>query len=642
MGSQDERDWRERSFALLIGINNYQHQAGGLHPLRCAVRDVLQLAEILRGPGFFLPENVLCLTEDQATNNTFNDTFTQLREKTSKFRGQNPNSPLRFLFYFAGHGLLAKGVYKPLETLLALHDTNPQYPLRSALNWAELDHLIRHELRPSQDIRILDCCRAAFVQGSRGKQSVDSLVTDIVKAPAASGQCFLFSCGRDELAWEPPADQGQHSYFAEALLEVLKSPPTDGSAVVTIDKVADHLGQRVPLMVQNGRKQQQTPYLHWSGEAGNPLPLVFAPDDSRSRSPAAPVSSWTPSGEPPSLPPLLATFIPTSHLKQVSQMLRHNLRWIWIYGPPQIGKTTTMLMALHKISKNGHRCYYIDLQLIRLSEKNSFKEHFTAIAAEVYRQLHLDPNLALQYFSNNNTAQNQFVNALKAGLRQFVANFPSRAQKGNQGSAPSEILIGIDHIDRSPYGHDDRDELPMALRQLANPPLLISGYRFGFLIGLSTAPSLMSDSNYISPPNHGDLIHLQPSSETEISNLARKFGIGLQPDALATIEKAVGFHLKLCHDLFAACKVRGTDVIPTLDAELAKSHSNIFTAHIDYIRRQMRQDLQQTYHKVLASGHFPEQPDDACRKLLRSHLIEKNPDNGRYEPSCQLYRQLLK
>jgi hypothetical protein len=641
MGSPEEMDWRERSFALLIGINNYQHAGGMLHPLRCAVNDVQRFAEILRGPGFFLPGNIFCLTEHQATNDTFNDTVEQLQEEVRKFRNQRPDSPLRFLFYFAGHGLVARGVNTPIETYLALRDTKPNQAFRSALKWAELDHIIRNQICPTQDIRILDCCRAELVRGSRGLSSDDSPLKHIVQAQAASGQCFLFSCGRDELAWEPPAGQGHHSYFAEALLGILKLPPPDGSFVVTIDRVADYLGKHVPAMVQAGRQQKQNPHLHRSGKA-DPLPLVFALEHSLPRSPASPASTLTPSGDPPSLPPLSSTCIRTTHLKQLQMMLSHNLRWIWIYGPPQIGKTTTMIMTLHRLSRTNRICYYIDLQLASLSEKISNKEHFTAISAETYRQLHLDPNLALRHFSDNNPAENQFINALKAGFRQLIANLRLRAKDSNQAPTPSEIFIGIDHIDRPSYGHDEQAGLPMALRQLANPPLIISGCRFGFLLGLSTAPTLMSDSNYISPPNHGDLLHLQPSPESEIISLARKFGIELQQDSLAAIEKAVGFHLKLCHDLFAACKARGTEVIPTIHTELAKSHNNIFTAHIDYVRCQMRKELLNSYHQISAGGQFLEPPNDDCLKLLRSHLLIKNPVTGHYEPSCQLYGQFLK
>ena len=90
--AQEEIDFYADSWALLIGINEYQFEK----TLNYAVADAEEMQRLLVEKLGFPEQNIEILLDDNATLNGIKKSMQKLAEKTSE------ND--RVLIYFAGHG----------------------------------------------------------------------------------------------------------------------------------------------------------------------------------------------------------------------------------------------------------------------------------------------------------------------------------------------------------------------------------------------------------------------------------------------------------------------------------------------------------------------------------------------------------
>jgi formylglycine-generating enzyme required for sulfatase activity len=266
-----EAQFRARSFAMLIGVDRYQFEGGALPTLKCAVSDVGAISRALVNVGGFPRENILLLTNEEATRARISAAFGQLRLQIERLRRERSSAKTRFLFYFSGHGLI--GTTQGADrTFLATFDTDPNNPGFTGLGWNDLDDLIATNIAPDQHLRLIDCCHAAgLAPGAKGgkKLTIEFVVDAVART---EGQGVLFSCQRDELAWE--RREGNLSVFATALVDGLNGAAPDTHGIVYLSSLVDYLADRVPADAMKERGVRQTPVAKLDQIRG-PMPIGF-------------------------------------------------------------------------------------------------------------------------------------------------------------------------------------------------------------------------------------------------------------------------------------------------------------------------------------------------------------------------------
>ena len=246
----------QRSFAVVVGIDQYQN---GTPPLRNAVNDARAVSEVLElAHGY---QVTLCL-DQEATLSRLNTLFQETLPDEVE-----PND--RLLVYFAGHGVALDGAEGPEGFLL------PQnaHPLKvdSFLPMKTLYEALT-SLRCRHFLGILDCCFAgAFHWFSARSPNVltqtihQERYERFIEDPAWQ---VLTSTAHDERALDvvsgrPIGERGgqAHSPFAQALIEGLQGaadiyPP--GKGVITATELHWYVRER--LIARNG-PLTQTPTL---------------------------------------------------------------------------------------------------------------------------------------------------------------------------------------------------------------------------------------------------------------------------------------------------------------------------------------------------------------------------------------------
>lgn len=288
-----------RSWAVVIGINNYNH---GIPTLRNAVNDARQLNELLRKQYGY--QSWVFLDEHATLENLETLLETTLLE--------NVQQDDRLLFYFAGHGMIecrddgSVGYLIPQDAKRGNVDTYlPMTQVQAALEKLPCRHFLG----------ILDCCfGGAFRWGSMRdllaapeviyQERYDRFIQDPawqIIASAGSDQRALDSFGLDT-----ERGLGEHSPFAAALLEGLSGDADyampgkqTGDGIITATELYLYLRDRVEPTTES-LKHRQTPISwqlrnHDKGEYifGQPLNLPRAPELDTSSNPYRGLESYS-------------------------------------------------------------------------------------------------------------------------------------------------------------------------------------------------------------------------------------------------------------------------------------------------------------------------------------------------------------
>lgn len=248
----DESGFGGRRYAVIIGISKYQYNEGGLNNLSYAHTDAIKLAEFLRSPGGggFKQEDILCLTDGQATRDAINDSLKRFLTKAG------PND-LVYLF-LGGHGAPDKQDAQKLYFLL--HDTKVNELGRTALSMSEIGDFLAAQSKGVRLIAFFDTCHSAGInrqphraglppkapiKGNAKGVGVDKKTGSSAPAPppvsgpnappASGGFNFydsalfrkkgwtvLSSSGMNELSQESDIWGGGHGVFTWAVLEGAK------------------------------------------------------------------------------------------------------------------------------------------------------------------------------------------------------------------------------------------------------------------------------------------------------------------------------------------------------------------------------------------------------------------------------------
>lgn len=226
-----------RSYALLIGVENYDH----LPKLDYSAKDVEQLKSTLQYRLKFLPGNIYC-ANDEEPHKHYRPTRAKLMEVIpEELSKAGPDDTV--IVYFTGHAVRksADAAY------LAPQDFDPTRPAETgiAISWFQ-DQL--KNCRAAKKLLVLDACHAgssAPANSSQGEMSVDELS----KTARMPGVITLCSCAADQPSqvWE----EKQQSLFSYCLNKGLRGQAdADGNSQLSIDELFAYVNRAMDDLYQ--------------------------------------------------------------------------------------------------------------------------------------------------------------------------------------------------------------------------------------------------------------------------------------------------------------------------------------------------------------------------------------------------------
>lgn len=198
------------SYALLIGINNYQH----VDKLRYAVNDVTELRRVLINQYAFPADHVVMLTDDQATKDGITHALSQI---VSKMRVGKDD---RILIYFSGHGQTVKtadggekGFLLPVDASVS-HDTSDPGPYYDTcvpmdMVWEALD------LCPARHVLLIaDACFSGLLAKTRSvADTSEEDISPLVLAGKRARQVITAGDSTQKTIEKPEWGHGAFTYL---------------------------------------------------------------------------------------------------------------------------------------------------------------------------------------------------------------------------------------------------------------------------------------------------------------------------------------------------------------------------------------------------------------------------------------------
>jgi hypothetical protein len=220
------------SYALLVGVSKFDDPK--LAKLTAPEEDVQAFAAVLRDPargGFDAVE--ICIDRDLQT----------IREQLSTLLDDRRPDDM-VLFYYSGHGIMAKGQ----RLFLATGRSSFDRPQISSL-WASEMRELLEQSRAGKQVVILDCCHSGgFAEGAKG---VATPINDETFGSDAEGQYVLTATDALQFAYDAAGalregtETGGLSRFTSWLVDGLgKGEAATGKELITLDELFEYLGRR--------------------------------------------------------------------------------------------------------------------------------------------------------------------------------------------------------------------------------------------------------------------------------------------------------------------------------------------------------------------------------------------------------------
>ena len=246
-------DVYDNSWALIVGINDYEHVRG----LNYAVEDALAMKNMLINIYGFPRKNVRVLTNSEATGSNIKKELHYLVKSV----GEND----RVVFYFAGHGETeALGIEGGDMGFLIPADGNaedlyltaiPMDELKRISNWSKAKHMLF----------LVDACYGGLAAMNTRSLSatspnyLDKITDDISRQIITAG-------GKEEQVLEK--DDWEHSAFTKSLLSGLKEKRADynGDGIITGAEIGMYVQEKVSLDTDNFQTPQSRRFTTHEGE----------------------------------------------------------------------------------------------------------------------------------------------------------------------------------------------------------------------------------------------------------------------------------------------------------------------------------------------------------------------------------------
>lgn len=272
----------DNAYALIIGINSYQH----INPLSKAVNDAVDVRNLLIDENTcgYHPDNVCLLTDTQATKLVFFETMNWLAEKADE--------AATVTIFFSGHG--GQSPTDGTEGYLLLHDTNPW----SAENPSQVDvgrlgetavttrafTAALNEIKAQKITVIFDAChsggfanpKSPFFNRPLLQRGLPEQTYEALKR--GRGRVIIASCTPDQVSWEQ--ETMRNGIFTDALLKGLRGEAASKDGVQVLD-LFTYVSKQVPEAIQSiispftGKPAEQNPYL--KAEAENNFIIALPP-----------------------------------------------------------------------------------------------------------------------------------------------------------------------------------------------------------------------------------------------------------------------------------------------------------------------------------------------------------------------------
>lgn len=229
----------ENSRALIVGIDNYKNAS----PLSYAVSDASEVRDVLVNELEFPTENVVCLTEAEATRENILRSFL-------KFTSDDIGLDERIFVFFAGHGHTRTGIRGEVGYLVA-YDSD----MNDFSTYVRWDDLTRNAelVRAKHMLFVMDACYGGLAL----TRTLQAGSTRFLKDMMLRYTRQVLTAGK---ANEVVADSGgplpNHSIFTGHLIEGLRGKAATADGVITASGLMAYVYQRV----SNDKNSDQTPH----------------------------------------------------------------------------------------------------------------------------------------------------------------------------------------------------------------------------------------------------------------------------------------------------------------------------------------------------------------------------------------------
>jgi formylglycine-generating enzyme required for sulfatase activity len=293
---------REKRYALLVGVNTYEHPQ--ITPLIGAANDMVLLEEALVKYGGFDRDRVVRLTTD-ATDPMSRPTAANILEKLSNVLKAVPADGL-VVFAFSGHGIERQNRAFLLPTDARVND-DIELLERTALEVASLRRMIENRRNRNgqttgvaQVVVLLDACRN---DPTSGKDTSTNPLSDAYDFNLRNSnvQAFatIYATSRGERAYENRAKK--HGYFIAEVVAGLSGAAANAQGEVTLQRLVSYLEDKVPTKVTLDLGHRQLPFMELKGYKAADLVISVNHDMASRVDPPGPVPGPTPLT--PAIPP---------------------------------------------------------------------------------------------------------------------------------------------------------------------------------------------------------------------------------------------------------------------------------------------------------------------------------------------------
>src|SRR5262245_17273001 len=256
-----------QNLALVIGVSKYQNLPEAMQ-LNYADKDARALADFLISPqGGFSRENVVLLTNEEATRANILEQLGRLRE--------SPKESL-VLIYFAGHGEVWQSKQEGSEQgFLLPYDMRIEAPDATAVQMDAFNNIIR-KIRSRSVVVITDACKSGAIGdlANRPQKGRGIATKDIAEADANDYQSSFILTAAAPWQSSLEVDELKHGVFTYHLLGGLQgAADQDRNGIVT----AGELFGYVRTQVTEYTEKRQTPESNIGYDTTIPLSILNDP-----------------------------------------------------------------------------------------------------------------------------------------------------------------------------------------------------------------------------------------------------------------------------------------------------------------------------------------------------------------------------
>jgi hypothetical protein len=236
-------------YALIVGVG--QFQSPKIPSLKYAAKDARDFAAVLADSqaGRFPPENVILLTDGQATAKGIRSALASIAAKAMKED--------LVVLYFSTHGSSPSMDRSKIESgYLVTYDTEVNELYATAYGMDELANFMRQKLRAERIVTFLDTCYSGDTTkileetGSKRLEVEGLSEQSIGQIAQGKGSVVITSSGSQELSWE--SDIQKNSFFTLYLMESLRNR----SGLSDVRQIYTDIQRKIPQAVKDYTRQK--------------------------------------------------------------------------------------------------------------------------------------------------------------------------------------------------------------------------------------------------------------------------------------------------------------------------------------------------------------------------------------------------